>query len=80
MAKAPNPLSFIHELDQRFISLFNGTISLDPDKDCLNYPNQIYKSFKECDLKSVQQILFNKYDQIMPFWASPNFSSVTNLR
>ena len=50
----------------------------DKDKNCKNYPFQDFKSFKECDDLYVQNQL-KRFD-LIPFWATENYSSVTRFR
>ena len=65
-------LRFFNTIAQNIDSEFN------PQKICRNYPNKMYKSFKECDDKFV----FEEVEKIglMPFWATNNYTMVTKLR
>ena len=53
---------------------------LDPNAKCLNYPNGKFKSYGDCDLFSIQQELKKNYENLIPFWATKNLTSVTSLR
>ena len=50
----------------------------DKDKNCKNYPFQNFKSYRECDDLYVQNQL-KRFD-LIPFWATENYSSVTRFR
>ena len=50
----------------------------DKDKNCKNYPFQNFKSYRECDDLYVQNQL-KRFD-LIPFWATKNYSSITRIR
>ena len=50
----------------------------DKDKNCKNYPFQNFQSYRECDDLYVQNQL-KRFD-LIPFWATENYSSVTTFR
>ena len=53
---------------------------LDPEAVCVNYPNEKFRSFGDCDIHYMQKALKNDFESLMPFWATNNLSSVTSLR
>ena len=53
---------------------------LDPEAECVNYPNGKFQSYGDCDLFSIQQELKKDYENLIPFWATKNLTSVTSLR
>ena len=53
---------------------------LDKDKNCVNYPNETYLSYVECDEKYVYNQFATKYKPVLPFWAAENLKEVTSLR
>ena len=53
---------------------------LDKDKNCVNYPNETYSSYFECDEKYVYNQFATKYKQVLPFWATKDLKEVTSLR
>ena len=53
---------------------------LDKDKNCVNYPNQIFTSYAECDQNYVYNQFATKYKPLLPFWAVRDLTKVTNLR
>ena len=40
---------------------------LDKTKNCTNYPNEIFQSYKECDKKLIHEKMKHEY-RILPFW------------
>ena len=46
-------------------------------KKCRNYPNEDFKSYRECDEDFVYKEMKNKY-QLMPFWAANDFNEVSS--
>ena len=52
---------------------------LDKTKNCTNYPNEMFKSYKECDKKFVHEKMKQEFG-IMPFWATDDLNEVTNMR
>lgn len=46
--------------------------------DCINYPNENYKTFKDCDYEFVQKEV-SKFG-FVPFWATNDLSKVTKIR
>ena len=57
------------------------TLDLENDKrqSCLNYPNQKFASFRDCDENFVYNEIKNNYD-IMPFWAAKWTDEITHVR
>ena len=53
--------------------------SLDPDKNCHNYPFNNFTSYRECDEDYVYKEYVHKY-QTMPFWVAANIQEVTSIR
>ena len=53
---------------------------LDPKAECVDYPNGKFQSFGDCDMFSIQQELKKDYENLIPFWATKNLTSVTSLR
>ena len=53
---------------------------LDKDKNCVNYPNETYSSYAECDEKYVYNQFATKYKPVVPFWATKDLNEVTSLR
>ena len=53
---------------------------LDPEAECVNYPNGKFQSYGDCDLFSIQQELKRNYENLIPFWATKTLTSVTTLR
>ena len=52
---------------------------LDIKQNCSNYPNTNFKSYKDCDRKSIYDKMKNSFG-IIPFWATDDLSRVTNMR
>ena len=52
----------------------------DKDKNCVNYPNDTYSSYIECDEKYVYNQFATKYKPVQPFWAVKDLREVTSLR
>ena len=52
---------------------------LDKDKNCINYPNETYSSYVECDEKYVYNQFATKYKPVLPFWATKDMKEVTSL-
>ena len=50
----------------------------DPSKNCKNYPNSVYESYKDCDENNLRQYFLKS--SIMPPWATRNMEEVTILR
>ena len=67
---------FYHTLSLSISQTINE--ELDLHKNCTNYPNEYFSSFKECDKMYVHQNVL-RYG-VMPFWATSNFSEITTLR
>ena len=65
----------------RGIFKFSQTINSEKDeaKNCKNYPNKAYKSYKECDLKYLHS-LFRNYYKIMPVWVTGDHEKVTKSK
>ena len=53
---------------------------LDKDKNCVNYPNEKYSSYVECDESYVYNQFATKYKPVLPFWAVKDLKKVTSLR
>ena len=55
-------------------------ILTDKDKNskCTNYPNKLYKSYKDCDKEFLMKQM--KDLNITPFWATRDLDQVTNQR
>ena len=52
----------------------------DNKTNCMNYPNQIFESYRDCDENFLHQRMLNSSKKVMPFWATNNFSEVTIKR
>ena len=57
----------------------NYDSELNPDKNCKDYPNKNFQSFKSCDEKAVHNRMKRVFG-IMPFWATNNLSEVTTYK
>ena len=64
--------SSIHKISQTIDS------ELDKDKKCRNYPFKTWESYKDCDFEFVHENFLSM--GIMPFWATKDLNTVTNLR
>ena len=51
----------------------------DASKQCQNYPDKNFESYKECDEDFVYKIVTNKYN-VVPFWATNNLTEVTSRK
>ena len=60
------------------ISQFNDTEN-DPKKKCKNYPNEEFKSYRECDEHFVYNYLKDKLN-VTPFWATYDMKEVTAIK
>ena len=60
----------------KFSQILNTPLNL--KKPCLNYPNEDFGSYEECDLKFVRESIMNLRN-ITPFWVTRNFSDVTKI-
>ena len=70
--------NFQHEI---LLSLSQTIYSeLDTEAECVDYPNGKFQSFGDCDLFSIQQALRKDYENLIPFWATKNLTSITSLR
>ena len=50
----------------------------DKTKNCINYPNDVYKSYTECD--EINAYLFMKHNfGLVPFWTTNNLSDITRF-
>ena len=47
-------------------------------KNCINYPNQNFKTFRECDENFVYNKVMNNYN-VMPFWAAKEIDEITDI-
>ena len=52
---------------------------LDTKKNCTNYPNENFKSYRDCDRQFVYDKMKNTFG-LMPFWATDDLNEVTNMR
>ena len=52
---------------------------LDITKNCSNYPNEKFDSYKECDRKYVYDKMIKRCG-LIPFWATDDLDEVTNMR
>ena len=69
------------KLERVILRIFQSIDSeLDMDKNCVNYPNETYSSYIECDEKYVYNQFATKYKQVLPFWATKDLKEVTSLR
>ena len=68
----PEYLSHIVTISQTIDS------ELDKEKLCVNYPNDEYQKFKDCDNKFINQEVLKV--GLMPFWATKNISTATKFR
>ena len=63
--------------------MFKISQTINSEKDsnikCINYPNKVYESFRDCDEEYLYQLFTTKY-HIMPPWVTRNMSEVTILR
>ena len=61
------------------VALFE-TIHLESDsgQNCMNYPTEKFKSYRDCDMDFVYKEMKNNY-KVMPFWAAKTLDEVTNL-
>ena len=55
------------------------TINLEADegKNCKNYPNENFSSYRECDETFVYNEVVNNFN-IMPFWAAKSIDEITD--
>ena len=62
---------------ERFILKITQTKDSEEDesKGCVDYPNQRFKTFSECDGRFVHEQMIG--EGIMPFWATDNLEEVT---
>ena len=51
----------------------------DTSKRCINYPNERFKSYQDCDEEYVYNFIKEKY-KMVPFWTTNNMSEVTTNR
>ena len=56
------------------------TIDLEEDegKNCRNYPNKNFTSYRECDENFVYNEVKNNYN-MMPFWAARSMDEITDI-
>ena len=54
------------------------TIDLEPMKQCKNYPNQNFLSYRECDENFVYNKIVQNYS-MMPFWAAKKIDEITDI-
>ena len=52
---------------------------LDIKRNCTNYPNTNFKSYKDCDRQFFYDKMKNKFG-IIPFWVTDDLNEVTNMR
>ena len=60
---------------------FSHTINLEEDSgiNCVNYPNDAFFDYTECDEEFVYKEMKNTFN-LMPFWAAKNVEEVTKLK
>ena len=63
-----------------FALFLSQTISIEAGtgKNCRNYPNEIFLSFRECDENFVYDKIVQNYS-IMPFWAAKKIDEITDI-
>ena len=54
------------------------TIDLEAMKNCKNYPNQNFSSYRECDENFVYNKIVQNYS-MMPFWAAKKIDEITDI-
>ena len=65
---------------------FDQFINSDQERDgtCVNYPTEKFESYRECDEQFLHQEMQNNEKisqyQLMPFWATNDFTEVTGKR
>ena len=79
--------SFIYMLESLYSSqtrTYAVTVSqiidleTDKGKNCMDYPNTNYSSYRECDENFVYNEVEKNYN-IMPFWAAKNIDAITHI-
>ena len=67
---------------QEIIAALSLSQLINTDKDenskCLNYPNEAYESYEQCDQEFLMEYMQNI--DITPFWATRDLKDVTNQR
>ena len=67
---------------QEIIAALSLSQQINTDKDenskCLNYPNEAYESYEQCDQEFLMEYMQNI--DITPFWATRDLKDVTNQR
>ena len=53
-------------------------LETDKGKNCMDYPNTNYSSYRECDENFVYNEVEKNYN-IMPFWAAKNIDAITHI-
>jgi hypothetical protein len=55
----------------------NVFVKEDPTKNCENYPNSKYASYRDCDHQWMKKLVDNETPGLVPIWLADNFEMVT---
>ena len=72
----------LHKPQSKFFALtLSQMVHLETDegKNCINYPNKNFKSFRECDENFVYHEIKENYN-FMPFWAAKKVEEITKIK
>ena len=72
----------LHKPQTKFFALtLSQMVHLETDegKNCINYPNQNFKSFRECDENFVYHEIKENFN-FMPFWAAKKVEEITKIK